>query len=37
LSAVDFASVLAEMAKAGYNGYLVAEAEQDPAVADPKT
>ncbi len=34
---VDFASVLAEMSKAGYAGWLVVEAEQDPEKADPET
>jgi len=31
--AVDFASIVAELRRAGYRGWLVVEAEQDPAVA----
>lgn len=34
--AVDFAPVLSEAAKAGYQGWLVIEAEQDSAVRDPR-
>ncbi len=34
---VDFPPVLAEMARAGYRGWLVVEAEQDPEKANPKT
>jgi len=34
---VDFPAVLAEMSAVGYAGWLVVEAEQDPAKADPKT
>ena len=34
---VDFPSVLAEMGKAAYGGWLVVEAEQDPEKADPET
>jgi inosose dehydratase len=33
---VDFASVLAEMKKAAYDGWLVVEAEQNPEKADPE-
>ncbi len=33
---VNFAKVLAEMKKHDYDGWLVVEAEQDPAVADPE-
>ena len=32
---IDFASVLAELAAADYNGWLVVEAEQDPEKAPP--
>ena len=32
---VDFAAIFAELDKAGYQGYMVVEAEQDPAVANP--
>jgi inosose dehydratase len=35
--AVDFAPVLREAARHGYSGWLVIEAEQDPAVRDPVT
>jgi inosose dehydratase len=35
--AVDFAAVLAPLARAGYAGWLVVEAEQDPAKAHPLT
>ncbi len=35
--AVDFAPVLASAAAHGYSGWLVIEAEQDPAVRDPLT
>ncbi len=31
--AIDFEAVLRTLAKAGYRGWLVVEAEQDPAVA----
>ncbi len=34
---VDYAAVLAPLAKAGYAGWLVVEAEQDPAKAHPLT
>lgn len=34
---VDFPPVLAEAARCGYDGWLVIEAEQDPAVRDPVT
>ena len=34
---VDFPTVLAEMSRVGYAGWLVVEAEQDPDKADPKT
>lgn len=33
---VDYAKVFAVLSKAGYNGWLVQEAEQDPRVANPK-
>ena len=33
---VDFGAVLAEMSTAGYTGWLVVEAEQDPEKADPE-
>ena len=32
---VDFDAIFAELDKAGYQGYMVVEAEQDPAVANP--
>ena len=32
---IDFAAVIAELDRAGYRGWLVVEAEQDPAVAPP--
>jgi inosose dehydratase len=32
---VDFAAVLEPLARSGYQGWLVVEAEQDPAVAIP--
>ena len=32
---VDYRSVLTPIARSGYNGWLVVEAEQDPAVAPP--
>jgi len=35
--AVDFAPVLGEAARHGYKGWLVIEAEQDPAIRDPVT
>jgi inosose dehydratase len=34
---VDYRAVLAPLAAAGYRGWLVVEAEQDPEVADPMT
>jgi inosose dehydratase len=34
---IDFAAVLAPLRAAGYAGWIVVEAEQDPAVADPVT
>ena len=34
---VDFPPVLSEMARVGYRGWLVVEAEQDPEKANPKT
>jgi inosose dehydratase len=34
---VDYDAVLAPLAAAGYRGWLVVEAEQDPAVAHPLT
>ena len=34
---IDFVAVLAELARAGYEGWLVVEAEQDPAIAHPLT
>ena len=34
---VDYPSVFEPLRKAGYSGWLVVEAEQDPAVADPVT
>jgi len=34
---IDYAAVLAPLARAGYAGWLVVEAEQDPATADPLT
>ena len=33
---LDFAPVMAALAKIGYAGWIVIEAEQDPAVADPR-
>jgi inosose dehydratase len=33
--AVDFPSIFTILEKAGYEGWLVVEAEQDPAVANP--
>jgi inosose dehydratase len=33
--AIDFAAVTARLAKIGYDGWIVVEAEQDPAKADP--
>ena len=35
--AIDFAASLAPLATAGYTGWLIVEAEQDPARADPLT
>ncbi|MDP6706061.1 MAG: myo-inosose-2 dehydratase [Alphaproteobacteria bacterium] len=35
--AIDFAGVLGPLRRAGYSGWLVVEAEQDPAKADPAT
>lgn len=32
---IDYRAVLAPIAKAGYGGWLVVEAEQDPAIAEP--
>jgi inosose dehydratase len=32
---VDYRSVLGPIARSGYDGWLVVEAEQDPAVAPP--
>jgi inosose dehydratase len=34
---IDYAAVLAPIARAGYRGWLVVEAEQDPVIADPPT
>ena len=34
---IDFGAVLAPLAAAGYRGWLVVEAEQDPAIAHPLT
>lgn len=34
---IDYAAVLGPIAAAGYDGWLVVEAEQDPAIADPVT
>jgi inosose dehydratase len=34
---VDYRAVLAPLAAAGYSGWLVVEAEQDPEIADPMT
>lgn len=34
---IDFASVLAPLVAQGYDGWIVVEAEQDPAIADPLT
>lgn len=34
---IDYAAVLAPLTAIGYDGWLVVEAEQDPAVADPVT
>lgn len=34
---IDYASVLAPLRAANYSGWLVVEAEQDPAIADPVT
>ncbi len=35
--AIDFAAVLAPLQARDYQGWLVVEAEQDPAIADPRT
>ena len=35
--AIDYAPLLAVLKSAGYSGWLVVEAEQDPAVAHPAT
>jgi inosose dehydratase len=32
---VDFAGVIAALGRAGYEGWMILEAEQDPAVAEP--
>lgn len=32
---IDFAPIFAELEKAGYEGYVLVEAEQDPAIANP--
>ena len=34
---IDYPEVLAPLARAGYRGWLVVEAEQDPEIADPPT
>lgn len=34
---VDYPSIMQDLEKADYNGWLMAEAEQDPAVANPLT
>jgi inosose dehydratase len=34
---VDFEAALAPIAEAGYNGWVICEAEQDPAKAHPLT
>jgi inosose dehydratase len=34
---IDYAAVLAPLAASGYDGWVVVEAEQDPAIADPVT
>jgi inosose dehydratase len=34
---IDYSQVLAPLAQAGYRGWLVVEAEQDPVVAHPAT
>ncbi len=33
--AIDFAPIFDELAKSGYEGYVLVEAEQDPAIANP--
>ncbi|MBR0107539.1 MAG: TIM barrel protein, partial [Pyramidobacter sp.] len=33
--AIDFAPIFAVLEKAGYEGYVLVEAEQDPAIANP--
>lgn len=33
---LDFAAVMSALAKIGYSGWIIIEAEQDPAVADPR-
>ena len=35
INAIDFKSVTDELAKIGYEGWIVVEAEQDPAKAPP--
>ena len=35
--AIDYAPIIAVLREAGYAGWLVVEAEQDPAIADPAT
>jgi inosose dehydratase len=34
---IDYPAVFAPLQRAGYSGWLVVEAEQDPAIADPMT
>ena len=34
---LDYAQVMQELKKIGYSGWIVIEAEQDPALADPRT
>lgn len=34
---LDYAQVMAELKRIGYSGWIVIEAEQDPALADPRT
>ncbi|HEV7612359.1 MAG TPA: myo-inosose-2 dehydratase [Steroidobacteraceae bacterium] len=33
---IDFSRVMRELARIGYSGWIIIEAEQDPAIADPK-